>query len=239
MEQREQVFINEANIETIAKTRTFIGGVFSWMFLALLITAFVSYIFGTNIQLISLLADTKGLTALGWVVMISPLAMVLLMSFGAKKFSFITLSFIFLVYSVLMGMSLSFILLVFSGVVIFKTFVITSAMFGTMAIAGYYTKMDLTRFGSILYMALVGIIIASIINIFMGSFGLGYLIDVLGVIIFTGLTAYDMQKIKNMGQASIAGEESTKKLMLMGALNLYLDFINLFLFLLRLFGGRK
>jgi hypothetical protein len=146
---------------------------------------------------------------------------------------------VYILYSEVTGISLSFILLAFTSESIFKTFLITSAMFGSMAVLGYTTKMDLTRFGSILYMFLIGLIIASLVNFFMHSSAMSYIIDLAGILIFTGLTAYDMQKIKKIGENAVIGEESTKKMMLMGALNLYLDFINMFLFLLRLFGSRR
>jgi hypothetical protein len=141
-----------------------------------------------------------------------------------------------------MGMSLSFILLVYTGSSVFKTFAVTSAMFGIMAVLGYTTKTDLTKFGSILMMALFGVIIAMVVNMFMHSSMMEYIISVLGVLIFTGLTAYDVQKLKRIG-AGITGlnaqDANVRKMSILGALTLYLDFINLFLFLLRFLGDRK
>jgi len=163
----------------------------------------------------------------------------MLLSFGINKLSFPAMSVIYMIYALITGISLSFILLAFTGESVVKTFGVTSLMFGSMAALGYTTKMDLTKFGSILYMCLIGIIVASVANFFMHSDGLAYIIDIAGVLIFTGLTAYDMQKIKKMGDTLAIGEESTKKMMLMGALSLYLDFLNMFLFLLRLFGDRR
>lgn len=162
------------------------------------------------------------------------------MSFKFQKMSRANLSLMFLVYSVLMGMSLSFVLLVYTQASVFSTFVVTSGTFGLMALVGYTTNTDLTKFGSILFMALIGIILASVVNFFMHSGTLEYIISILGVLIFTGLTAYDVQKLKRIGMAT--GEysgESKDKLAIMGALTLYLDFINLFLFLLRFLGNRK
>ena len=146
---------------------------------------------------------------------------------------------LFLLYSVLTGMSLSFIFLVYAQTSITQIFFVTSAMFGTMALVGYTTKTDLTKLGSLLYMALIGIIIAAVVNMFMQSDAMSYFISFISVILFTGLTAYDVQKLKNIGAGVEYGTEATSKLAIMGALNLYLDFINLFLALLRLFGRRN
>ena len=138
-----------------------------------------------------------------------------------------------------MGVSLSFIFMAYAHGLIFQVFFISAAMFGTMAVLGYTTKTDLTKMGNILMMALIGIIIASLVNMFMRSDGLGYAISFIAVIVFTGLTAYDVQKLKNIGVTVESGSESAAKLSILGALTLYLDFINLFLALLRIFGGRR
>ena len=171
--------------------------------------------------------------------MLAPLGFVLLMSFGFQRLSQMMMTFLFLIYSVIMGMSLSFIFLVYAQSQIYLTFAVTAGMFGLMAVAGYTTQTDLTKLGSILIMALIGIIIASVVNIFLKSSGFDYIISFIGVIVFTGLTAYDVQKLKRIGEGVEYGTEATAKLSIMGALNLYLDFINLFLMLLRLFGNRK
>ncbi len=239
MENRNQFFMNNSGEQVISSSRTFVAGVFTWMFLALLITSVAAYLFSSNAELMSLLIGETGLSTLGYVVMFAPLALVFLLSFGINKLSFPAMSVIYVIYSLVTGISLSFILLAFTGESVVKTFVVTSAMFGSMAFLGYTTKMDLTRFGSILSMFLIGLVIAMLVNMFLGSSGLAYIIDIAGVLIFTGLTAYDMQKIKNMGEGADLKQESTKKMMLMGALSLYLDFINMFLFLLRLFGDRR
>ena len=141
-------------------------------------------------------------------------------------------------FAALMGLSLSSILLVYTGLSVTRVFFITSATLGAMSIYGYTTKRDLTKFGSFLMMGLIGIIIASIVNIFLKSSMMYFVISILGVLIFVGLTAYDTQKIKNMYVASDSGEIVGKKAV-MGALTLYLDFINLFIMLLRLFGQRR
>ena len=177
-------------------------------------------------------------SGLKWIVMLAPLGIVFYMSFGIKKMSAAKAQTVFWVFAALMGLSLSWILLVYTGVSVARVFFITSATFGAMSIYGYTTKRDLTKLGSFLMMGLIGIIIASLINIFMKSSMMYFVISILGVLIFVGLTAYDTQKIKNMYVASDSGELIGKKAV-MGALTLYLDFINLFIMLLRLFGQRR
>ncbi len=227
--------------QTLSVAKTFLSGVFMWMFLALSITAATSWMFASTPQLMMSLfnPETGSMNLLGWVVMLAPLGMVLWMSAGFQRMSASTMVLVFVAFSVLMGMSLSFIFLAYTGASIAKTFVITAAMFGFMAVLGYTTKTDLTKFGSLLMMALVGIIIASVVNMFMQSGTLDYIISFGGVLIFTGLTAYDVQKLKRIGSGMDTTSSTGRKLTIMGALTLYLDFINLFLFLLRFFGDRK
>lgn len=227
--------------QTASMSKTFMASVFSWMFAALAITSVVAYYFGNSMELISMLINPEvgGLTMLGYIVMFAPLAFVLVMSFGFNRISYPVLLFLFLVYSAVMGMSLSFIFLAYTSGSIFSTFIAASAMFGVMAAVGYTTQTDLTKFGSIMMMGLVGIIIASLINMFMHSGTMDYIISFIGVLVFTGLTAYDVQKLKNIGAGVEFGTAATSKLVIMGALNLYMDFINLFIMLLRLFGDRK
>ena len=177
-------------------------------------------------------------SALKWIVMLAPLGIVLYMSFGINKMSAAKAQSVFWIFAALMGLSLSWILLVYTGVSVARVFFITSATFGAMSIYGYTTKRDLTKLGSFLMMGLIGIIIASLVNIFLKSSMMHFIISILGVLIFVGLTAYDTQKIKNMYAASDTGELMGKKAV-MGALTLYLDFINLFIMLLRLFGQRR
>ncbi len=178
------------------------------------------------------------MSGLKWLVMLAPLGIVFYMSFGINKMSAAKAQTTFWIFASLMGLSLSSILLVYTGMSITRVFFICSATFGAMSIYGYTTKRDLTKLGSFLMMGLIGIIIASIVNIFMKSSMMYFVISILGVLIFVGLTAYDTQKIKNMYAASDTGELIGKKAV-MGALTLYLDFINLFIMLLRLFGQRR
>ena len=165
-------------------------------------------------------------------------AIVFYMSFGINKMSASKAQTVFWIFAGLMGLSLSWILLVYTGASVARVFFITSATFGAMSLYGYTTKRDLTKLGSFLMMGLIGIIIASLVNIFLKSSMMYFVISILGVLIFVGLTAYDTQKIKNMYAASDSGELMGKKA-IMGALTLYLDFINLFIMLLRLFGQRR
>ena len=220
-------------------TKAFMVNVFSWMFAALTITAVMSYLFGTNLSLTTMLVGETGMKPLGYVVMFAPIGFVLLMSFGFNKLSYSVLLILFIAYAIIMGISLSFIFLIYTEGSIYVTFGVSALMFGIMALVGYTTNTDLTRLGNILMMALVGMIIAGVVNFFRKSDTMTYIISFIGVIVFTGLTAYDVQKLKNIGSGAEYGIESTNKLAIMGALNLYLDFINLFLSLLRLFGSRK
>ncbi len=235
------------NIDKIEYTSVVITGnllrsVFAWMSVALLITTLASMLFAFVPGLLQMLfTQTEdggfNLSAFAWVVMFAPLGFVLLMSFGFNKLSYPALIGVFLAYAAVNGISLSFIFMVYSLGSIVNVFLSTVALFALMAIAGYTTKTDLTKMGSILMIGLFGIIIASVINIFMKSDTMGFITSILGVIIFTGLTAWDVQKIKNMA-AEDDGSTPFKKMSIMGALTLYLDFINIFLYLLRLFGKR-
>lgn len=226
------------------QVKNFMANVFAYMFMALGISALFAYLFASNPELASYLVnDTRtGLNLLGFIVMFAPLGFVLLMSFGYSKLSAPVLVLLFVLYSAINGISFSFILLAYAASSVLACFLSSAAMFGIMAFMGYTTKQDLTKFGRILFMGLIGIIVASLINLFMRSSSLNYLISFIGVAIFTGLTAYDVQKLKNIGSGIQYGNVAAadvKKVSILGALNLYLDFINLFLFLLRLFGGRR
>jgi FtsH-binding integral membrane protein len=213
------------------------------MFLALAISTLAAVAFGFNESLLTSLysvdMETRkaSLSILGWVVMLAPIGFVFAMGLGWQKFSFPVMLGLFVAYSAINGISLSFIFLAYSLGTIYKVFLSTSLLFGLMAFLGATTKTDLTKMGSFLMMALFGIVIASLINMFTKSPAMDYIISIVGVIVFTGLTAYDVQKIKNL-EHEVEGE-SRAKIGLMGALTLYLDFINLFLMLLRLFGGNR
>lgn len=216
--------------------RAFMNRVFGMMSLALVISGLVAYKMGTP-ELITYLYSSTGMTGLGWLVMLSPLAFILVMNFGINKLSPMGLNLVFIGFAAVMGLSMSSIFLVYDFGTITKVFLITAGLFGFMAILGFTTSTDLSKMGSILMMAVVGMIIASVVNWFMHSAQLDYIISCVGVLVFTGLTAYDVQKLKRIGMGVEYGDASSQKLATMGALSLYLDFINLFMFLLRIFGG--
>jgi FtsH-binding integral membrane protein len=209
-------------------SRKFIANVFMWMFVALGISAFCAYLFASDMSLLTKL-----------IVMFAPLVFVMVMSFGLNKLSAPVLTLLFLVFAVLMGSSLSFILLVYATSSVLGVFITASAVFGIMAVAGYTTNQDLTKFGSLMIMGLIGMVIASVVNMFIQSPGMSKAISYIGVAVFVGLTAYDVQKLKRIGAGQEYGPADMKKMAIMGALTLYLDFINLFLSLLRIFGSRK
>jgi FtsH-binding integral membrane protein len=177
-------------------------------------------------------------TALIWIVMLAPLGFVLALSFGIQRMSAGTAMLLFWIYAAVMGLSLGGIFLVYTGTSIARVFFITAATFGAMSLYGYTTNADLSRMGSFLLMGLIGLVIASLVNIFIGSSALQFAISIIGVIVFVGLTAYDTQRIKEMYLESDSVEIAGKKAVL-GALALYLDFINLFMMLLQLFGQRR
>jgi FtsH-binding integral membrane protein len=232
LEFNDGVYVNDN-----AVSKSFVSNVFAYMSLALAISGALAYLFGTT-DLIFSLVNKSGMTMLGWIVMFAPFGFILAMNFGFNKMSFTTLLAVFLGYAAVMGISLSFIFLVYDLGIITKVFFITAGLFGAMAFIGYTTKTDLTKFGGILMMAVIGIVIASVVNMFMKSSQMDYIISCVGVLVFTGLTAYDVQKIKRIGAGVEFGTAEASKLALMGALSLYLDFVNLFMFLLRVFARR-
>jgi FtsH-binding integral membrane protein len=220
--------------------RAFLSKVFTYMTVALVLSGGVAYWFGHDMSLMArLMSPTGGMSILGWVVMLAPLALVFVMAGMMNRLSGTMLLTVFVAYSALTGASLSFIFLVYTATSIATVFFVTAAVFGLMAVAGYTTKTDLTKLGSLLFIGLIGIIIAMVVNFFVHSDTMGYIISVISVIIFTGLTAYDMQRLKQIGGTVVSGTEMAQKMALMGALSLYLDFLNLFLALLRLFGNRR
>lgn len=230
-----------------AGLRQYMLRVYNYMASGLALTGLVAYMLFQATAVTGPTGDIVGLTNLGvslytgpmmWIVALAPLGVVLYMSFGIRNMSASRAQTMFWVFAFLMGLSLSTIFLTYTQASIARVFFITASTFGAMSIYGYTTKRDLTGMGSFLFMGLIGIIIASIVNIFMQSSMMYFVISVLGVLIFVGLTAYDTQKIKNMYMAYDSGEVTAKKA-IMGALTLYLDFINLFIMLLRLFGARR
>jgi FtsH-binding integral membrane protein len=207
--------------------------VYSYMAGGLALTGIVAYVAAS-----SGFYQAVAATPLIWIVMLAPLGFVLVLSFGIQRISASTAAALFWIYAAVMGLSLGSIFMVFTGISIARVFFITAATFGAMSLYGYTTRSDLSGFGSFLLMGLIGIVIASIVNIFVGSSVLQFAISVIGVIVFVGLTAYDTQRIREMYLDSDTDEVEGKKAIL-GALALYLDFINLFVMLLHLFGQRR
>ena len=219
--------------EIDAGLRAHMQRVYGYMAGGLALTGLVAYLAAASGFYQSIAA-----TPLIWLVMLAPLGFVLVLSFGIQRMAAGTAMLLFWLYAAVMGLSLGGIFLVFTGESIARVFFITAATFGAMSLYGYTTRSDLSRFGSFLMMGLIGIVIASLVNIFMGSSALQFAISIIGVIVFVGLTAYDSQRIKKMYLESDTGEIVGKKAVL-GALALYLDFINLFMILLQLFGQRR
>ena len=214
----------------------FITKVFGWMSVALAITGAMAMYTATNESLLSFVFGSK-ITFIGLIIL--EFFLVGFLSARIRRMNANTATAIFIGYSLLNGLTLSGIFLSFSLGSIASTFFITAGTFAVFAVVGYTTKTDLTRLGSLLFMAVIGIIIASVVNMFLGSEQLDYIISFVGVLVFTGLVAYDTQKIKEMNIIGNEGTDEDRKEAIMGALTLYLDFINLFIFLLRLFGDRK
>ncbi|MFT3884080.1 MAG: Bax inhibitor-1/YccA family protein [Flavobacteriales bacterium] len=235
----QQPFVHVADADT---TRAFLARVFTYMGLAMVISGVMAWWFGTDMSMLDYLRspETGKQTILGWVALLAPLGLVFLMGGMVNRLSGAAMLGVFILYSALTGMSLSYIFLLYTKSSIGGIFFITAALFGVMAVLGYTTKTDLTKLGSILMIGLIGIVIAGLANAFIFKNGtMGYVLSMASVVIFTGLTAYDMQKLKNMAGYVVNGTEIAQKMALMGALSLYLDFLNLFLALLRLFGNRR
>lgn len=219
---------------TAVAQNTLIKNVYLWMTGALTITGLVAYYVSNDYDILSLIFSSK---LVFWGLFICEFGLVVALNAAINKISALTATIMFLLYSVINGATLSSIFLLYSMSSIATTFFVTAGTFGVMALYGSITKSDLTKIGNICFMGLIGIIIASIVNIFIGNSMMDLIISVIGIIIFVGLTAYDSQKIKAMLYGA-EENETTHKIAVLGALSLYLDFVNLFLYLLRLFGRR-
>ena len=229
---------NQANVGAgfDAGLRSFMLKVYNYMGLALLVSGSIAYFAGTSPTFLAAVATNPILSI---ILMFAPLGFVLFMSFRVNKMSLQGLQITYWLYSVLMGLSLFYIFAVYTQASVFKAFLITGGTFGAMSLYGYTTKKDLTAIGSFLIMGLFGLIIASIVNIFLKSSGLEFALSFLSVGIFVGLTAYDTQKIKDTYYMVGSDSESSGKYAIMAALNLYLDFINLLISILRFVGDRR
>ena len=221
--------------------RDFFRNVYTYMFGALGISGILAYTVGTNTDYFTTLfiSAEGGISPIFWVIAFAPLGIGLLIQWGYNRLSMGVLLALFILYSGLMGLSLSTIFLVYNIASIASTFFVAAGAFAGMAILGYTTKTDLTKFGSLLYMVFIGMFIAGIVNIFMKNDQMGFIIACLGVFVFTGLTAYSMQQLKSVATNTDLTEEERNKLSLIGGLQLYILFINLFLSLLRLLGNRN
>lgn len=236
---------NELNFDAVSRERelsmsaafpVLMRKVYVWMTLALVLTGVTAYGVATSPGVLMALYSNR---ILFWGLVIAEFALVIGISAAINKLSLTMATLMFVLYSVINGALFSSIFMIYTMSSIASVFFITAGTFAVMAFVGYTTKKDLTSMGKILFMALIGIIIATVVNIFLKSTGLEMIVSYLGVLIFVGLTAYDSQKIKNMLLMAPDAGEAAQKLALLGALSLYLDFINLFIYLLRIFGRRE
>jgi len=213
--------------------RSYMMRVYNYMATGLLITAIVAF-FGASSGFYYSISQSP----LIWVVMLAPIGMVFYLSARISRMSTSTAQIAFWIFSGLMGLSLSYVFLAYTGTSVTRVFLVTSATFGALSFYGYTTKKDISGWGSFLFMGLIGIIFASIVNMFIGSSFMQFAISIIGVLVFAGLTAYDTQQIKEIYYSGDSAEVSGRKA-IMGALRLYLDFINMFILLLQLFGARR
>ena len=220
-----------------AGLQTYMAQVYGWMTCGLLLTAFVSW-FAANTPAVMELVFANRITFFGLIIV--QLGLVFVLSGMVHKLSGAVATGLFMLYSALTGLTLASIFLVYTYSSIAGTFVVAGGMFGVMSFWGYTTKRDLSRMGSLLFMALIGIVLASVVNYWLKSTALMWAVTYIGVLVFVGLTAYDTQKLKNIGEnINVEDKENLRRYSIMGALTLYLDFINLFLMLLRIFGNRR
>ncbi len=222
-----------------AGLRSYMLAVYNYMASGILLTGIVALLVANVPDVRAVFfAETGAPTLSGWIAVFAPLILVFALSFGVNRFSQGTIRSLFWVYALLMGVSLSTVLLTYTGVSVARTFFATAAAFAGLSLWGYTTKKDLSAFGTFLIMGVVGLLIAMVINMFLRSSTMDLIVSAVGVLLFAGLTAYDTQKIKNI-YSQVADTEFRGKAVVMGALTLYLDFINLFLFLLRFTGDRR
>lgn len=219
--------------------RNFMLKIYNYMAGGLAVTALAAYIVANNVSLLRLFFNESGYTALGWLLLFAPLIMVFAFGWVLQRGTLQQVQAMFWGYSTLMGVSLAPIFLVYTGASVARVFLITAATFGALSLYGYTTKKDLSGWGSFLMMGVFGLIIASIVNIFMKSSGLDYALSYLTVFIFAGLVVYDTQNMKSLYYANGMGGDVASRGAIAGALSLYIDFINMFLSLLRLLGDRR
>ncbi|MDA0939923.1 MAG: Bax inhibitor-1/YccA family protein [Bacteroidetes bacterium] len=239
MEQPPKIFgggqpqFNDAGVLESTDVSSFLSTVFTWMVAGLAVTAVAAFYSAASDLYLTLMQGAGR-----WLLLLAPFAFLLVMNFGLQRLSVTSLALLFLAFAATMGISLGGIFLLYSLGSLTQVFLITAGTFAIMAIAGYTTKVDLSRMGSLLFMGLIGILLASLVNWWMKSTMLDFAISAIGVLIFTGLVAYDTQRLKRIAAGVEYGQVAPMKLALLGATSLYLDFLNLFLFLLRLLGRR-
>ena len=221
-----------------AGLRSYMLSVYNYMASGVLLTGIVALLFAPYAREVILSASGRGLSPLGWIITLSPLGFVFAMSFGVNRMKTSTLQILFWSFATVMGLSMSTIFLAYTGVSIAQTFFATAAAYAGLSLYGYTTKRDLSGIGTFLIMGVVGLLVAMLINLWLQSSTMALLISGIGVLLFAGLTAYDTQRIKSM-YAYVAGTDMVGKTVIMGALNLYLDFINMFQFLLYFMGDRR
>lgn len=231
--QELEKIIRQQEMTNASTFKVLMRKVYLWMTLALMITGITAAGVANSPNILALIYSSQ---VVMWGIIIAEFGLVIYISARLEKLSLSTATTLFALYSILNGVMLSSIFLLYSTAIISKVFFITAGTFGVTALYGYATKKDLSSLGNILYMALIGLVIATIVNVFMKSAMFDLILSYIGVIIFVGLTAWDSQKIKHMMMVQQDANESAQKLALIGALSLYLDFINLFLYLLRIFG---
>lgn len=231
--QELEKIIRQQEMTNASTFKVLMRKVYLWMTLALMITGITAAGVANSPNILALIYSSQ---VVMWGIIIAEFGLVIYISAHLEKLSLSTATTLFALYSILNGVMLSSIFLLYSTAIISKVFFITAGTFGVTALYGYATKKDLSSLGNILFMALIGLVIATIVNVFMKSAMFDLILSYIGVIIFVGLTAWDSQKIKHMMMVQQDADESAQKLALIGALSLYLDFINLFLYLLRIFG---
>ncbi|HEY4071243.1 MAG TPA: Bax inhibitor-1/YccA family protein [Sphingomicrobium sp.] len=218
--------------------RSYMLSVYNYMASGVLLTGIIALLFAPYAADILISQSGRGMSLIGWVVTLSPLAIVFAMSFGMQRMRTSTLQMLFWAFAALMGLSMSTLFLAYTGTSIAQTFFATAAAYLGLSLYGYTTKRDLSGFGTFLIMGVVGLLVAMLINMFLRSSAMGLMISLIGVLLFAGLTAYDTQRIKSM-YMYVQGTEMAGKTVIMGALQLYLDFINMFQFLLSFMGSRR
>ncbi len=234
---------NETSANYDVGLRSYMLQIFNLMSIALVVTGIMAFYASSETFMnlvVTRTAQGVGLSMFGWLIQLAPLFIVMFLSYKIQSMSTQAAKLTFWIYSVVMGLSLGLLFEQYTGESLTRAFFVTAAAFGSMSIYGYTTKKDLTSFGSFLFMGLIGIVIASLVNMFMQSSAIAFAVSVIGVLVFTGLTAYDVQKIKHMYvYSNRMDQDSATKMAIYGALTLYLDFINLFIMMLRLLGNRR